>query len=108
MSSAAQQFRTHFAAGEGEGSKHCLFHCSMKAKSVSCQCGLRFCCTLGVSLGQRMKQVPNRKQREAKDGTPEIEVMTNAMLQPPIHPRKQVKCFGDMSKNDYHQTSCAE
>jgi len=55
-----------------------------------------------------MKQVPNRKQREAKDGTPEIEVMTNAMLQPPIHPRKQVKCFGDMSKNDYHQTSCAE
>jgi hypothetical protein len=34
--------------------------------------------------------------------------MTNAMLQPPMHPRKQVKCFEDMSKNDHHQTSCAE
>jgi len=55
-----------------------------------------------------MKQISYGKQRETKNGTPEIEVMTNAMLEPPMHPRKQVKCFGDMSKNDHHQTSCAE
>lgn len=34
--------------------------------------------------------------------------MTDAVLEPPMHPRKQVKCFGDMSKNDQHQASCAE
>jgi hypothetical protein len=30
------------------------------------------------------------------------------MLNPPMYPRKQVKCFGDMSKNDSHETSCAQ
>jgi hypothetical protein len=55
-----------------------------------------------------MDQISYGKQRETKNGTPEIEVMTNAMFKPPMHPRKQVKCFGDMSKNDQHQTSCAE
>ncbi len=53
-----------------------------------------------------MKQISNRKQGEAKNGTPEVEVVTVAVLLSPMHPRKQVKCFGDMS--DYHQTSCAE
>jgi len=32
-----------------------------------------------VSLSQRMKQVPNRKQRETKNSTPEVEVVTDAM-----------------------------
>jgi hypothetical protein len=45
--------------------------------------------------------------REAKNGTPEIEVMTDTMLKPPMHPRKQVKCFGDVSKNDHHQAPSA-
>jgi hypothetical protein len=34
--------------------------------------------------------------------------MTNAVLEAPMHPRKQVKCFGDMSKDDDHETPCAE
>jgi hypothetical protein len=55
-----------------------------------------------------MKQISYGKQRETKNSAPEIEVMTNALLEPPMHPRKQVKGFGDMSKNDHHQTSCAE
>ncbi len=55
-----------------------------------------------------MKQISYGKQRYTKDSTPEIEVMTNTVLEPPMHPRKQVKCFGDMSKNDHYETSCAE
>jgi hypothetical protein len=27
------------------------------------------------------------------------------MFKPPMHPREQVKCFGDMRKNDHHETS---
>jgi hypothetical protein len=34
--------------------------------------------------------------------------MTNAMLPAPLHPRKQVNCFEDMSENDDNETSCAE
>ncbi len=55
-----------------------------------------------------MKQISYGKQRETKNSTPEIQVMTKAMLEPPMHPRKQVECFADVSKNDHHQTSCAE
>jgi len=33
-----------------------------------------------VSVGQRMKQVPNRKQSETKNGTPEVEVVPDAVL----------------------------
>jgi hypothetical protein len=45
-----------------------------------------------------MKQISYGKQRETKNSTPEIEIMTNALLEPPMHPRKQMKCFADMSK----------
>ncbi len=55
-----------------------------------------------------MEQISYRKRHEAKNGTAEIEVMTNTMLGAPIHPRKQMKCFGDMGKHDYHQTSRPE
>jgi len=55
-----------------------------------------------------MKQISQGKQREAKNGTPEVEVMTNAMLIPPMHPRKQMKGFTDMGKDDHRQTCCAE
>src|SRR5712692_9277355 len=34
--------------------------------------------------------------------------MTDAMFEPPMHPRKQLKRFGDMRKNDHHQTSRTE
>ena len=55
-----------------------------------------------------MKQISYGKQCETKNSTPEIEIMTNALLEPPMHPRKQMQSFADMSKDDYHQTSCAE
>ena len=55
-----------------------------------------------------MNQISDGKQRKTKNSTPEIEVMTDAMLKPPVHPRKQVKCFADMSKNDHHQTTRAK
>jgi hypothetical protein len=46
------------------------------------------------------------KQGETKDSTPKIEVMANALLEPPMHPRKEVKCFGHMTKYDHEQASC--
>jgi len=52
-----------------------------------------------------MKQISYGKQREPQNGTPEIEVVTNTMLESPMHPRKQVKCFADMTESDNHQTS---
>ena len=55
-----------------------------------------------------MKQVPNRKQCQTENSTPEIEVVTDAMPRAPLHPRKQMKCFAEMSKNNHHQTSRAE
>ena len=47
-----------------------------------------------------MKQISQRKQCEAKNGTPKIEVMTNAMLIAPMHPRKQMEGFTDMGEDD--------
>jgi len=55
-----------------------------------------------------MYKISYGKERETKNSTPEIEVMTNAMLEPPMHPRKQVKCLGNVSKNDHNQTPRAE
>jgi hypothetical protein len=55
-----------------------------------------------------MKQISYGKKRDTNNGTPEVQIMTNAMLKSPMHPRKQVKCFGNMSKNDQHQTSSPE
>jgi len=34
--------------------------------------------------------------------------MTNAMLEPPVHTWKQVKCFANVTKTDNHQTSRAD
>jgi hypothetical protein len=63
---------------------------------------------LGVSLCERMKQVSYGKQSKTEKSTPEIEVMANTVSKPPMHPGKQMKCFGDMRKNDHHKTSCAQ
>jgi hypothetical protein len=52
-----------------------------------------------------MEKISDGKQCEAKDGTPEIEIMTEAVLQPPIHPRKQVNCFTDVNEHDCRQRS---
>jgi hypothetical protein len=34
--------------------------------------------------------------------------MTDAMLESPVHPGKQVKCFKKMTNYDYNQTRCAD
>ena len=63
---------------------------------------------LGVSLCKPVTQISYGKQRETKNSTPEIKVMSSAIGKAPLHPGKQIKCFRDMSKNDYHQPSCTE
>jgi len=40
-----------------------------------------------------------------KNSTPEIDVMTNAVFEPPVHPSKQAKCFEVVGEYDSHQTS---
>src|SRR5258708_39334371 len=101
--------RTLLSWSSGEDSQRCLFHCSTKARFVSCRCGLLIfrACTLGVPFCKRMKQISHGKQGETKNSTPKVYVVTDAVLLSPVHPRKQVKCFGDMSQNHYDQTSCA-
>jgi hypothetical protein len=60
------------------------------------------------ALRKRMKQISYGKRCKTKNSTPDIEVMTNAMLGTPAHPRNQMKRFADMSKDNHHQTCCAE
>jgi hypothetical protein len=55
-----------------------------------------------------MEKISDGKQRETKNSTPEIDVVANALWEPPSHPRKQVECLGDMHKDDHHQTSRAD
>lgn len=63
---------------------------------------------LDLSLCEGMKQISYGKQSEAKNSAPKIEVMTWAMVEPSMHPREQMKGLGDVSKDDYYQTPCAE
>jgi hypothetical protein len=55
-----------------------------------------------------MKEIPYGKQRKTNNSAREIEVMTNTMLEPPMHPTKQAKSLTDMSKYDHDQTPCAD
>ena len=57
------------------------------------------------AASERMNQVPYGKKRDAKYSTQQIDVMTNAILKSPAHPRQQMKCLANMSKNDHHQAS---
>lgn len=61
---------------------------------------------LRASARQAMKQVTNWKQRESQNGAAEIEVMTKAVLPPPMHRGRPLQCFGDMRENDQHHTAC--
>jgi hypothetical protein len=54
-----------------------------------------------------IEQISYGKQKETKNSTPEIEVMTHAVLEPPMHPRKKLKCFANMTEDHHNQTSCA-
>jgi hypothetical protein len=50
---------------------------------------------------ESLQQIANRKQRQTKNSTRQIEIMTNASFKPPMHPRQQMKCFEYVGKNDY-------
>jgi len=94
--------------------KHRIVQKCVKLVSLDCNSGhaaMPMCLLLGVSLiytTQRVKQIAYWKQRETKNNTPQIDAVTDAILYPPMHPRKQVKCFRDMSKNDQFQTTCTD
>jgi hypothetical protein len=62
----------------------------------------------GATPCQRMQQISCWKQRDTKNGAPKIDVMANAVLAAPVHRRKQVKCFKDMSQDYYDQASRAD
>ena len=61
-----------------------------------------------LSPSKRVEQISDRKQRKTKNSTPQIEVMTKAIFESPLHRRKQVKRFEDVSQDDHYETSCAE
>jgi DNA-binding transcriptional MerR regulator len=42
---------------------------------------------------ERMNQISSGKQRETESGTPQIDIMTGAVFESPMHPRKQVEGF---------------
>ena len=63
---------------------------------------------LGAAQCQRMEQISNRKQGETQNRTPEIDVMTEAMRETPVHPRKQLKDFRHMGSDDHEQAACAD
>jgi hypothetical protein len=48
-----------------------------------------------------LKELPQGKQREAEDSAPEVQVMTDALLFSPMHPREQMKCLTDMCQDDH-------
>jgi hypothetical protein len=62
----------------------------------------------GATPCQRMQQISCWKQRDTKNCAPKIDVMATAVLAAPVHRRKQVKCFKDMSQDYYDQVSRAD
>ena len=56
----------------------------------------------GILPSERMTEITYREQHQAKHGTPEIEIMTNAIRQSPPHPRKQGSGFSDMDQHRQH------
>src|SRR5437016_12826705 len=62
----------------------------------------------GLSPCKPIKQISCRRQRETQNRTPEIQVMTHATLETPVHTWKPVKRFANMTKADNYQTSRAD
>jgi len=48
-----------------------------------------------------MEQIPNWKPDKTENSTEEVEVVAEAMFRAPMHPRKQIKCFAEMGKNNH-------
>jgi len=61
-----------------------------------------------VSPGERVKEISDGKQCDAKNCTPQIEVMTHAVLMSPAHPSQPTKRLANMCKDDHHETSSAK
>jgi hypothetical protein len=55
-----------------------------------------------------VKPISYGKQRETKNGARNVEVVTNAMLVAPMHPRQKVERFANMSQDDHDQTPRTE
>jgi hypothetical protein len=56
-----------------------------------------------TSPGNRLEQVSQREQRHPKSRTPQVEVVTNALLASPLHPTKQAKSFSEVSQDNHHE-----
>ena len=50
-----------------------------------------------------INQIPDGKQREPENCTSQVEIVTRAPFEPPVHPRKQLKRFRDVRKGDDHK-----
>jgi len=55
-----------------------------------------------------INQIPDGKQREPENCTSQVEIVTRAPFEPPVHPRKQLKRFRDVRKGDDHKARRAE
>jgi hypothetical protein len=82
-----------------------LFLLCERAEIVAVILAGSFAVRQSKTIRKRTEQISEGKQCQTKKSTPEIEVMTNAVWATPIHRRKQMKCFGEMSEHDYHETS---
>ena len=55
-----------------------------------------------------MSQISDGKQYEAEDRTPQIEIVSCAVLDAPLHPRQHVKCLRYMHEHDRLKTDRAK
>jgi len=55
-----------------------------------------------------INQIPDGKEREPENCTSQVEIVTRAPFEPPVHPRKQLKRFRDVRKGDDHKARRAE
>jgi hypothetical protein len=63
---------------------------------------------VGLSSPIKANQNASDQKRGAKQGTDEIEVVTGALWQTPLHALKEVEPFGDVAEDHNHQTSEAQ
>jgi hypothetical protein len=63
---------------------------------------------LRTLLSKLTPQISDGKQGETENSAPEIEEMTNASGLSPLHPKKQLKRFGNVCQNNHYQTACTK
>jgi|SRR5262249_8432075 len=57
---------------------------------------------------KRINQIPDGKQREPENCATQVEIVSRAPFEPPVHPRKQLKRFRDVREGNDHKARCAE